>query len=363
MAKGIIENIAITGISCAVPAQVRDADYWYEKFGQEAVDRFVKMTCVKRVCQSVQEQKASDLAYVAAINVLEKKKVPPESIGAIVFVSQGPDYILPATAYVLQHRLGVPRNSICLDINLGCSGYVYGVMIAASLMNSSNTDKALLLVGDTSTRGSSPDDKSAAMLFGDSGSATLLEKQPDCQSPLIYHMRSDGHRFKAIIKPAGAYRNLGMPKERTLWTVDGNVRSDYETYMNGVDVFAFSITEVPKLMKAFWQYTNTTADDYDCYAFHQANLAILNQIARKVKIPLEKMPVTLDNFGNTSVTSIPLTLSDTYGSETEGVTSVMMCGFGIGLSWGIVSAKIKKSDISPVLFSNDYFSEGYIIDD
>lgn len=363
MAKGKIVDISIKGIACAVPNQVRDASFWHAKFGEEAVDKFTKMTGVKRVCQSVREQTASDLAYVAAERLLKEKQIDPKSIGALVFISQGPDYRMPATAFVLQHRLGISEDSICFDVNLGCSGYVNGITIVGSLMNSSNVDRALLLVGDTSTKGISSEDKSSAMLFGDAGSATLLEKDNSATSGLSYHMRSDGNRFKAIIKPAGAYRNINAPRERTLWPVDGNIRSDYETYMNGTDVFTFTISEVPKLIKDFFHETETTVNEYDCFAMHQANLYILRQVAKKTKIPQEKMPISMDRFGNTSVTSIPLSITDAYGEETEGNLNLFLCGFGVGLSWGIVSGKIDKSDVLPIIYSDEYYTDGGVSHD
>jgi 3-oxoacyl-[acyl-carrier-protein] synthase-3 len=362
MAKGCFKRIAIKGIACAVPDKIKTANYWYDIFGQEAVDKFVKMTGVKRVCQSSEEQTASDLAFVAAQALLKQKNIDPQSIGALIFISQCPDYRLPATACVLQYRLSLPEDCICFDVNLGCSGYVNGINIAASLMNASNINRALLLVGDTSSKGISHEDKSSAMLFGDAGGATLLEKDNESENNIIFHLRTDGSRFKAIIKPAGAYRNRNASRERVVWNVDGNVRSDYETYMNGADVFSFTISEVPKLIKEVMTNENTTVDDYDCFVMHQANLYILKQIAKKIKIPNTKMPVSMDRFGNTSVTSIPLTLADKYGGEVQKIKA-LMCGFGVGLSWGVVSTEINTADILPVIHTNDYFKEGGVSHD
>jgi 3-oxoacyl-[acyl-carrier-protein] synthase-3 len=365
MALGTIKGIKIGAIACTVPNRVRDASYWYDKFGHEAVDKFIDMTGVKSVYQSVQEQSASDLAYISAKAILKEKEIDPKEIGAIVFVTQGPDYVMPATAFVLQHRLGISNQSICFDVNLGCSGYVKGLNIITALMKNSDVSKALLLVGDTSTKGISTEDKSSAMLFGDSGSATLLIKdESSLDSKIDFHMRSDGNRFKAIIKPAGAYRNLNASKERVVWPVDGNIRSDYDTYMNGTDVFTFTIREVPKLLKDFFSETETSVEDYDCFSFHQANLYILRQIARKTRIPIDKMPISIDRFGNTSVTSIPLTLSDRYGfTNGNEVVNVLMCGFGVGLSWGVVSAEINEADIMPIIYSNEFFTEGGVSHD
>ncbi|MFT4326880.1 MAG: 3-oxoacyl-ACP synthase III family protein, partial [Candidatus Woesearchaeota archaeon] len=151
--------------------------------------------------------------------------------------------------------------------------------------------------------------------------------------------------------------------ERTLWPVDGNIRSDYETYMNGTDVFTFTISEVPKLIKDFLNETETTVNEYDCFAMHQANLYILRQVAKKTKIPQEKMPISMDRFGNTSVTSIPLSITDAYGEETEGNLNLFLCGFGVGLSWGVVSGKIDKSDVLPIIYSDEYYTDGGVSHD
>lgn len=362
MAKGAFNGISIKGIACAVPNNKRDAKDWYKQFGKESVEKFKKMTGVNSTHRSFEKQTASDLAFVAAKSILASKSIDNKSIGALVFISQGADYLMPATAFVLQHRLGLSNDCLCFDVNLGCSGYVYGVNIVASLMKQSNIERALLLVGDTSTKGVSPEDKSAAMLFGDSGAATLFEKNNNEESEILYHFRSDGNRFKALIKPAGAYRNIDAPKERFMWN-DGNIRSYYETYMNGTEIFIFSITEVPKLIKDFLSDNNRIVDDYDSFVFHQANQYILKQVAKKLRIPTEKIAISMDRYGNTSVTSIPLTLADKYGEVKErGMKNILMCGFGVGLSWGVVALKINPNDILPIIETDDFFKEGDIDD-
>ncbi|MDX9798511.1 MAG: ketoacyl-ACP synthase III [Bacteroidales bacterium] len=358
MAKGIFNGISVKGIACAVPNNKRGIKDWYGQFGKESVEKFKKMAGVNSIYRSYEKQTASDLAFVAAKSILRYKNINNKSIGALIFISQGSDYRMPATAFVLQHRLDLSKDCLCFDVNLGCSGYVYGVNIVASLMMQSNIERALLLVGDTSTKGVSTEDKSAAMLFGDSGAATLFEKNKNKEGEILYHFRSDGNRFKALIKPAGAYRNLNAPKERFLWD-DGNIRSYYETYMNGTEIFIFSITEVPKLIKDFFSDNNKVVADYDSFVFHQANLYILRQIAKKLKIPTEKIAISMDRYGNTSVTSIPLTLSDKYGDVKEsGMKNIFICGFGVGLSWGVVTLKINPNDILPIIETDDFFKEG-----
>jgi 3-oxoacyl-[acyl-carrier-protein] synthase-3 len=354
MIQSTFENIKISGISCAVPKQ---KDILLEKyapaFGEDVVRKFSKMTGVVSRHVTVKEQTASDLAFVAAEHLIEKKKIQTSLIEVLIFVTQTPDYIMPSTACVLHHRLGLSKDCIAFDINLGCSGYVVGLQTISALMSSSNIKMGLLLVGDTSNKCIAPEDKSSCMLFGDAGSATLLEKRQD--SPSIHTaMRTDGNGYKAIIVPAGAYRNMDAPKERTLWG-DGNVRSDYDLYMNGTDVFNFTISEVPIIINEFMTKVNTSVDDYDSLILHQANEYILKQVMKRTEFPKEKTPISIDRYGNTSVTSIPITVADSYGSKNGGKVRLLMCGFGIGLSWGVVSCTVETDDILPIIETNEIY--------
>ena len=361
--KSTFENIKISGITCAVPTTKEILlEKYAPLFGKETVQKFSNMTGVVSRHIALKEQTASDLAYAAAKKLVEYKNIERSSIGILIFVTQTPDYRIPSTACVLHHRLGLSKDCVAFDINLGCSGYVYGLQTILSLMHSSNIKKGLLLVGDTSNKGIAPEDKSSCMLFGDAGAATLLEKSPG--SPNIHTaMRTDGNGYKAIIIPAGAYRNIDASKKMTLWG-DGNFRSDYDLYMNGTDVFNFSISEAPKLINEFMIEENTSVDDYDMLILHQANEFILKQLMKRTKFPKEKTPISMDRYGNTSVTSIPLTLADKYGNHfDDGMKNILMCGFGVGLSWGVVSAKINTGDILPIIETNDYFTGGNVAHD
>ncbi len=353
------DNLKISGIACSVPSKKEVIMDKYSKiFGEDSVSKFSKMTGVVSRNVSLKEQTASDLAFKSAEFLLNKKNINSDSIGAIVFVTQTPDYRIPATACVLHTRLNLSKDCIAFDVNLGCSGYVYGLHILSSLMTNSNIARGLLLVADTSTKSIAPEDSTSVMLFGDSGSATLIEKT-NTNVCMNMGFRTDGEGFKAIIIPAGAYRNLASPKERTMWG-DGNVRSDYDLYMNGTDVFSFTISEVPKLINEFMDYTNTNPDSYDSLIMHQANLYILKQVAKRCKFPFEKVPISMDRYGNTSVTSIPLTLSDKYGDKNDKTIKALLAGFGIGLSWGVVSTEINARDIYPIIVTDEYYKEGSV---
>ena len=357
-------NIKITGIATAVP-KTREVlcEKYNDIFGENVVAKFSKTTGVIERRVAIEEQTCSDLAFVAAEKLLAEKGIDKSKIGICIFVTQSPDYRIPATACVLHKRLGLSKDCIVFDINLGCSGYVYGLQVVCSLMQNIGSKYGLLLVGDTSAnRTIAPEDSSAAMLFGDGGAATLLEKNIEAE-PILSTYRTDGNGFKAIIIPAGAYRNRNASTERTLWA-DGNERSDYELYMNGVDVFSFSISEVPELIKEFVAANDLDKDSFDCYAFHQANAFILKQVAKMAKLPKDKIHISMDRYGNTSVTSIPLTICDKYGDDNEDIErNIFSCGFGIGLSWGITTFKVNEKDILPIIETDDYYTEGEVSHD
>lgn len=363
MIQSKFENIEIVGMSTAVPKNREVLSEKYgSHFGADTVAQFSKTTGVVERRVALEEQTSSDLAFVAARELFDKKQINRGEVGICIFVTQTPDYRIPATACVLHKRLGLSKDCIAFDVNLGCSGYVYGMQIISSLMQTTNCRYGLLLVGDTSNKGIASEDRSAVMLFGDSGSATLFEKVENAPEMTTAY-RTDGQGFKAIIIPSGAYRNRNASHERVKWA-DGNERSDYELYMNGVDVFTFTISEVPALINEFVEANQLDKDTFDCYSFHQANCYILKQLAKRAKLPKDKMHISMDRYGNTSVTSIPLTLCDKYGGcDAEGKKKIFSCGFGIGLSWGVAAFTVNQADILPIIETDEYYQEGVVSHD
>lgn len=349
MLESEFNSIKISGISVATPTGKVKVESYNKIFGEDVVAKFTKMTGVKSVSRAVAHQTASDLGYEAAKNLFTKTNIQEKDINVLIFVSQKTDFRVPSTAFHLHKRLNLPEDCLCFDLNLACSGFIYGLQTASALLDSKSSGKALLITGDTSIKSLAPQDRTMSMLFGDSGSATLLEKTEfeDVRSKFCF--KSDGTRFKSIITPAGAYRNIGVPTKRVQWS-DGIFRSDYDTHMKGMDVFGFSITDVPKLMNEFLSTNKKSAQDYDCFALHQANNYILNHISRKVKIPKEKIPIALDRYGNNSSNSIPLVLCDTYGKNEENLNlRVFMSGFGAGLSWACTDVQISTQAILPII--------------
>ena len=352
-------NIKIAGIASAVPTKVVKSTDFNDKFGEEAVQKFVDMTGVKEHRESFDHQTASDFGYVAAERLLTEKNIERDSIDILLFGAHSTDYRRPATAGVLHKRLGLSKDCAAFDVGLGCSAFIYCTQVAASMLECSDAKRALIIVGETMTKMIYPEDKSAAMLFGDGGAAILLEKTEE-ENVLAGKVCTDGSGYRAIIAPAGGFRNLEDSHEPMVWA-DGSTRTLYNTNMNGTDVFSFTVTKVPKTIKEFLKETEQEVEQYDCLAFHQANQFIHQQLAKKLKADINKMPLCLDRYGNTSAPAIPLLLSDVYGADTQSKElNVLMCGFGVGLSWGVMSAKINTADILPVIETDDYFVEGVI---
>ena len=355
-------NIRVAGVACAVPQNEVKTESYKSLFGDEDVEKFIQMTGVRCSRRTLEHQTCSDLGFRAASELLARKGVKPEEIGAVIFSSHSPDYRRPATAFVLQHRLGIPEEAVCYDISLGCSSLVVGMQTVASIMAAGDIRKALLFVGDTAGKSVYPEDRSSAMLFGEAGAVMLLEKTDDSNDEINALVRSDGSGYRYMIVPGGGYRNLHASEE-VVMCEDGNPRTLMNSFIQGTSVFTFTVFDVPRLIRDFWKQTETTPDDYDCFAFHQANLYILKQIAKKTKMDFSRMPITLDRYGNTSGASAIVSLCDRYGYNTEDKTiKVMACGFGIGISLGATSFDININDILPIYEDDAIYEDGLITD-
>lgn len=346
-------DIAVGGLACCVPEQtVKTIDY-IGQFGQNKVEKFIDMTGVRETHHAAEKQTASDLAFTAAERLLAG--TDRNEVGALIFVTETPDYITPSTAFVLQHRLGIPVDSICFDINLGCSGFVCGFNTLMAIMESSNIRKGLLLFGDTMTKNLSPQDRSICMLLGDAGGALLLEKKE--HTPKISAVyRSDGGKYNLAIIPAGGSRWPDADKERVV-ADDGNIRGPYDFYMDGANIFFFSTSDAANLVKEYLKSTEKKAGDFDALVLHQANELIMKTFAKRVGFPMEKVPTSIQMFGNTVGSCIPITIVNEYAGKDLGTLRLLMSGFGVGLSMGLVDAQMDSSCILPLLYSDEHFME------
>ncbi len=333
------KNIRIAGVSAGVPKNKIETKTSSEDYSDA---EYIRLTGIKEKRQS-DVLTASDLCYEAAVRLLDDLEWKREEVDAIFFVSQFPDYILPATAPILQERLGLTKECYAIDISLGCSGWVYGLSVAAGLLTNGSIKKGLLLAGDAKKIAHYTVDP----LFGCAGTATALEYKENSES-LFFHMGTDGSGYDAIIIPDGGARNRFTEKSLVPEIgEDGVMRHKLQARMKGMDVFAFAITTVPKSIKKLSKQNNIDLPTVDYLLLHQANKMINEQIAKKLNFSKERLPSSLMNYGNTSSASIPLTMVTEIGKQLSlGERSLIACGFGVGLSWGTVYFKTNNMVVS-----------------
>lgn len=328
------KNVRIAGISAGVPKYVASNLHPLADDGissEYTPEAFVETTGVleRRLSDNLT---TSDLCYNAAEKLIADLGWDKSEIEALVFVSQTADYILPATACILQDRLGLSKECYAEDIALGCSGWVYGLSNVASLLQNGTIKKALLLAGDAKKRAKGPRDP----LFGHAGTVTAVEFQEGAES-LKFHFGTDGKGYDAIITPDGGSRNQVSSESFRLETIDGKQMHRMQTRMKGMDVFAFGITTAPKSIKKLAEQFGFDYQDNDYFVFHQANMKMNSQIVKKLKLAPEKVPSCMYHFGNTSSASIPLTIVTELKGKCENGKKFVCCGFGVGLSWGTVA--------------------------
>ena len=353
-----VSGVKISGISAAVPTESVPLTEFHDLFGSDYVSQFSASSGIRRLRRAARGQTASDLCAAAAEQLLTERDLDRGEIALLIFASLSPDYRRPSTACILQNRLGLSTGCGAFDLGLGCSAYPYALLTAASLLAASDARQALVLAGETMTKNTGPRDRSTVMLFGDAGTCTLLEKSDD--SSIRGLLTTDGEGYRDIIVPAGGFRNPGLPCGEEEGA-DGCRRSLSNLVMNGMNVFSFSIGAVPRAIREFYRLSKTDANCYDLFALHQSNKQILQKIAEKIGAPFEKIPLCLDEFGNTSAASIPLALSAALGgSDVAERRETLFCGFGVGLSCGVASASIVSRDILPPIETDEVFSEGMI---
>ena len=294
---------------------------------------------------------SSDLCFAAAEKLLIDNNIDRDEIDLLVFLSQTPDYRMPATSIILQERLKLRNSVIAFDINLGCSGFLYGLSIVYSFMQQQGLRKALFLDGETRSKVYSPKDRRSAFLFGDAGVAALIERD-ERFGDSYFSLNSDGSRSDLIKIVGGGYRHPSSLETLKEKIVDeyGNIRSDEQGYMRGADVFNFVIVEIPKDIKHLLNFTNTDKECIDYYIFHQANDFINSYIAKKLKLDIGKMPSTIHKYGNTSSVSIPLTIVSELQHALNGTNKLLMLSaFGVGLSWGTAILRLADCRISDMV--------------
>lgn len=347
MAQFSIPNVSLKGVAACVPQQ-EVSNFDCELLEEKERKLFVKTTSIEKRRIAEKGICASDLCERAAEKLIADLSWNKSEINVLVFVTQTPDYITPATAILLQEKLGLPKSCLAFDINLGCSGYVYGLSVAAAMLQNIPNGKGLLLVGDISSACISSEDKSTVPLFSDAGSATAIAQDHNA-SGLHFNLENDGKGFEAIIIPEGGYRNPVSKKSLETITVSKGIsRNGTHLILNGIDIFNFSIKEVPKNIQQLLNTHSTVQPDY--FVLHQANKIINETIAESLQTDLNKFPSSLKNYGNTSSASIPLTLVTELSQELKlKKLNLLLSGFGVGLSWGSVLLKTENLTVPDLI--------------
>lgn len=351
MATIRFKNIGIQAIAACVPQTiVSNNSLEYLISEQTDMERIIQSTGIKERRIATDNICASDLCERAARKLLEDNNINPESIDALIFVSQTPDYHQPATAMSIQNKLGLPKSTLSFDINLACSGYIYGLSTAFAYAQLEGINKVLLLAGDTLSKTISSKDKATVPLFGDAGTATLIEKgyYPDS----FFTLNSDGDEAWIINIPYGGYRHPSCFKGfEDIVDRDGNVRNGEQLNMDGAEVFHFGLREVPKDIKNLIAFAGETIENIDLIIYHQANKYMTDFFTKKLKFFPDRTPYSLSKFGNTTSASIPLTIV----SELVNINifnnrkKVIISGFGAGLSWGSALVDLSDTKISNLI--------------
>jgi 3-oxoacyl-[acyl-carrier-protein] synthase-3 len=317
-----VPGLALRGVACALPERRVENDEFVERLGEKAVADVTALTGVAIRYWADPSQTAGDLCLIAAERLLSQLDWPRDTVDALIFVSQTPDQRMPATSCSLHGKLGLAAHCQAFDVGLGCSGYVYGVWLAAAMI-AAGCRRVLLLAGDTSSRLIDPADRSTALLFGDAGSASALERDEDAP-PVHFVLGSDGAGAPHLAVAGGGFRPAA----------EGDASSEF-LVMNGGEVFGFTLGAVPAMIRELLANAGRTAEEVDLFALHQANRFILRHISKKLAISADRMPINIERYGNTSSASIPLLLcTDVAPRLTSGPSDVLLAGFGVGFSWG-----------------------------
>ncbi len=347
----IVSGARIVGIASAVPVAKDPLDRLAEEkvFSSEELLKISKSLGVRSRRVAPPGMCTSDLCFAAADRLLNDLQWNRAEVDALLFITQTSDYFLPATSCVLQARLGLGNHCTAFDINLGCSGYTYGIYLAGKMLRG-NLRKILILVGDTPSKIVNSRDRASAAVFGDAGTATALiadETAPD----MYFETGTDGTGKDALLIPAGCFRERSSAETSAFLTSeDGSVRSAEQLYMDGPSVFSFALDRVPDAIHAVLPASGWTIAEVDAFVFHQANRFMLEYLAKKLKIPLAKVPIAMEEYGNTSSASIPLTMTALMSAQlASSPHRLILSGFGVGFSWAIAGVTVGPVVMSPLV--------------
>jgi 3-oxoacyl-[acyl-carrier-protein] synthase-3 len=333
-----MRNVRISAIEYYLPGPVLSNEDLAAEFPEWSIEKIQGKTGIANRHIAGPDECASDLAYYAATKLFANGSHTPQDVDYILLCTQSPDYFLPTTACILQERLGICTRAGALDFNLGCSGYIYGLGLAQGLIQTGQAETVLLITAETYSKFIHRQDKSVRTLFGDAAAATLLVSSGDdsrCRTQ-AYVYGTDGKGAKNLIVPAGGLREPSSPATKEVWTDEqGNARSQDNLFMNGAEIFNFTLRAIPDCVRTLLTRSGKDLQDVDLFVFHQANRYMLEHLQKKLKVPAEKFFIWMESCGNTVSSTIPIALkeAESAGKLKDGQL-VVLVGFGVGYSWG-----------------------------
>ena len=328
---------AIKAIEYYLPERVLSSSDLADEFPEWSVDKIQEKTGIAARHIAASDECSSDLGFAAARKLFDAGACRPEDVDYLLFCTQSPDYFLPTTACLLQHRLGIPTSAGALDFNLGCSGFVYGLGLAQGLIATGQAANVLLITAETYSKFMHPRDKSVRTIFGDAAAATLVravDAVDRCIGPFVFG--TDGAGAKNLIVATGGMR-CPRTAESAVATEDasGNLRSRDNLFMDGAQIFNFTLQAVPNAVNRLLQKSGKRLEDVNLFVFHQANQFMLEHLRRKLKVPSDRFCIAMSDCGNTVSSTIPIALkiASVAGQLNVGDLA-MLVGFGVGYSWG-----------------------------
>lgn len=331
-----MRKAAITTIKTYLPEAVLTNDQLAAQLGAWDAGQILEKTGIRERHIAQQTECSSDLGVETAKKLFQSGACAPGEIDFLLFCTQSPDYYLPTSACLIQDRLGLPTSCGALDFNQGCSGFVYGLALAKTLVETGLANKVLLITAETYSKFINPRDRSVRTIFGDGAAATLIEpveSEVDLIGPFVFG--TDGRGANNLIVPVGGLRQRFRSDSAVEHEDEGgNWRSEQDLYMNGPEIFNFTLQSVPAAVKQLLQKSGRTLEQIDFFVFHQANKFMLERLRNKLKIPTEKFWLNMECVGNTVSSTIPIALEGArQENKVQPGQRVMLVGFGVGYSW------------------------------
>ncbi|SHM61816.1 ketoacyl-ACP synthase III [Flavobacterium saccharophilum] len=342
-------GVAIEAISACVPKRKISNDFFEELLSPKELRVFEKTVGIFERRWADDSITASDLGYAAALNLIRQNQVSKEEIECLIFLSQTPDYKIPFTSNILQDKLGLKKEILCLDINAGCAGFIQGLSTAFSFAKSLKKGKVLFIVAETLSKIISVKDRSTAMLFGDGAAAVIVSAGDLNNNTTFLNFFSDGHNASAIEIPDGGYRNqITAESLNAIKDENGNKKNKLNLTMNGPKVFDFTLREISISIEELLKKSNIEKNEINYFLLHQSNQFIIKQIASQLKVEKEKMLLNINDFGNTSGVSIPLLICSNK-TILNNSQNILMSGYGSGLNWGNLITNLSKTKIFDII--------------